>query len=157
VPIRLDPPPPGACHDLRARPVRRHAIQPATTSASPVVALGATALVVVAVVIAALVVRGGLSEQSAQRKCRTAMEREAKNRASDGLIRSFVFAVQSVDIEETWATDNGYAVNGVVRCRITAALMPPTEASLSLTCEATDDGDQRVADTATAPPDRPSD
>jgi hypothetical protein len=103
-------------------------------------ALGAAALVVVAVVVAALVVRGGFSEQSAQRECRTAMEREARNRASDGLTRSVVFAVQGVDIEETSATDNGYAVNGVVRYTITAALVPPVEASLSLTCEATDAG-----------------
>lgn len=106
------------------------------------IAIGAAVLVVVAVVVAALVARGGLDERSAQRECRTAMQKEAQNRASGAASSSVLFAMQGVDVQETWAIDNGYAVNGVVRYTLTAALVAPVEASLSLTCEATDDGGQ---------------
>ncbi|WP_346535574.1 hypothetical protein [Micromonospora sp. DPT] len=86
----------------------------------------------------------GLTREQAQRECRTAMEREADQRAdrvgggSDGVLIS----VTGVELHDTWETDKGWSVNGTANITMTTAIIGQTPTSVGLTCEAvaTDDG-----------------
>lgn len=81
-----------------------------------------------------------LTRETAQRECRTALEREAHRRADnlggvgDGGV---LISITGVDMQETWETGTGYAVNGTVKYTLTTSLLPQVAHSVSLTCEAT--------------------
>ncbi|MFG1872169.1 hypothetical protein [Micromonospora arborensis] len=87
-----------------------------------------------------------LTREQAQRECRTAMEREADQRAdrvgdssdADGVLIS----VSGVEIQEAWETDTGWSVNGTANITLNSALLGQTPTAVNLTCEAvaTDDG-----------------
>jgi len=84
----------------------------------------------------------GLTEQSAQRACRTAFESEWNQRlktASAGQQddTEILTTVQGIDMQETWKTDTGYNVNAVVRYTLTTGIIDPVVDTLNLTCEAT--------------------
>ncbi|MGS2618328.1 hypothetical protein ACVCAH_27940 [Micromonospora sp. LZ34] len=113
---------------------------------------GIVLLVVAAVAVvatAAVVWRvraAGLSKETAQRECRTAIEREAHRRVSNSDSDRLIIIVKGVDLQETWETDNGWGVNGTMRYTMMAPLMPTVENSVSLTCEAAEK-DGRVSTT----------
>lgn len=80
----------------------------------------------------------GLSEQVAQRECRTAIEREAKARAERvGSGSEVLVSIKSIALEETYKSGAGYTVNGVVTVTLTATLIPQQEQAISLSCAAT--------------------
>lgn len=115
---------------------------------TPIVMAAAVGLAVLVVAAAALVWifnSNDLPQETAQRECRTALEREARQRADGvgtvGDIRVLV-SVTGLEIEETWEIENGYAVNGTVKYTLTTPLLGQTPNAVSLTCEATaaDDG-----------------
>src|SRR5687768_14672984 len=77
------------------------------------------AVVIVATVVVTLALTGagesGLSQEVAQRECRTALEREAQRRAanldpSNG--SDVLVSIKRVDLQETYETEAGYVVNG---------------------------------------------
>lgn len=92
--------------------------------------------------------RGGLSEEVAQRECRTALEKEASRRATEldpGGESGFVVTVKNVDMAETYKAGDGWKVNGTVAYTITGGVLPQVEQSVSLTCEATGTDDAVTA------------
>lgn len=85
-----------------------------------------------------------LSQEVAQRECRTALEREAARRATEldpGGSTDIVVTMKRLDLQETYETDAGYAVNAAAAYTLTSGFLPQVEQSVSLTCAAsgTDD------------------
>lgn len=105
--------------------------------------------VVVAVAVGTLLWflgQNDLTQEQAQRECRSAMEQEADQRAdrvgdsstADGVLIS----VTGVELQEAWETDNGWSVNGTANITLNSRLLGQTPTGVNLTCEAvaTDDG-----------------
>lgn len=77
-----------------------------------------------------------LSEQVAQRECRTAFQKEWDDRAASLPERgSVVVSTHGIDLQETWKTPNGYTVNGVVRFGLMNEA-GSVEDTVNLTCTA---------------------
>lgn len=104
-------------------------------------AAGAVLLLAVGAVAAVLLLGGDdLDRETAQRECRTALEREADRRADNlGGTRDtgVLVSVAGVELQETWETDTGWSVNGSVQYNLTTPLIGRTDTAVSLTCEAT--------------------
>ncbi|TWG28103.1 hypothetical protein FHX75_111254 [Micromonospora palomenae] len=112
-----------------------------------VLAAVAGAMVLIAIAIGGtlwFVGRDDLTQEQAQRECRTAMEREADQRADrvGGASEGVLISVTGVELHDTWETDKGWSVNGTASITMTTALIGQTPTSVGLTCEAvaTDDG-----------------
>lgn len=120
---------------------------PAPRSRLPLIVAAVAALVLLAgAVTAAVLLLGGndLDRETAQRECRTALEREAERR-SDNLggpsDTGVLVSLSGVELAETWETDSGWSVNGKATYTLTTPLLGRNSHSVSLTCEATtDDG-----------------
>lgn len=118
----------------------------------PVILVAAGVALLAATTAAAVWVasRDTLDRDTAQRECRTALQREAENRAGtlDGVQAAGVLVTLSgVDLQETWETDRGWSVNGVANYTMTTPLLGRTPYALNLTCEATA-GDGGTVNTA---------
>lgn len=114
-------------------------------------AAAAVVLLIGAAVAAVLVFGGGdLDRETAQRECRTALEREAEQRA-DNLggpsDTGVLVSLSGVELRETWEIDGGWAVNGAATYTLTTPIVGDTPTTVSLTCEATtgDGGEVRTA------------
>jgi hypothetical protein len=96
-------------------------------------------------------VKAGLTEQGAQRACRTAVGREWDTR-SDQVTRGedsgVIATVNSIELLETWKAAGGYSVNATVHYTMTTALIAPVPGSLDLTCTATGTDDAPVTTVA---------
>lgn len=84
----------------------------------------------------------GLTEQVAQRECRTALEQEAKTRANRAGTDTVLVSVNGVELQETFRTGDGWTVNGTVSYSMTTVLVPQVTQELSLSCTATGDDDK---------------
>ncbi|MCZ7420704.1 MULTISPECIES: hypothetical protein [unclassified Micromonospora] len=105
-----------------------------------ILAVASMAVALIAVAVAALVwvsSRDSLTLETAQRECRTALEREAKRRAGQAGPDGILVSLNDVELQESWETDSGFAVNGAARYTLTSTLLPQVSQSVSLTCEAT--------------------
>lgn len=78
----------------------------------------------------------GVSQATAQRACRTAIGDEWKSRLDGSDVKDVVAAVQSVEIQETWQTADGWSVNGTVHYTLTTGVIDPVQETLDLTCKA---------------------
>ncbi|SCF49489.1 hypothetical protein GA0070216_1359 [Micromonospora matsumotoense] len=112
-----------------------------------ILAAAGVAVVLVAIAIGGtlwFVGRDDLTREQAQRECRTAMEREADQRADrvGGGTDGVLISVTGVELHDTWETDKGWSVNGTANITMTTALLGQTPTSVGLTCEAeaTDNG-----------------
>ncbi|OKI63396.1 hypothetical protein [Micromonospora sp. CB01531] len=83
--------------------------------------------------------RNDLIREQAQRECRTALEREAEQRADrvGSGSKDVLISVTGVDLQETWETDNGWSVNGTANITMTTPLLGQTPTSVALTSEVT--------------------
>lgn len=119
-----------------------------TRSKLPIIlAAAAGALVLIAVAIGGtlwFVGRNDVTREQAQRECRTAMEREAEQRADrvGGADDGVLISVTGVELHDTWETDEGWSVSGTANITMTTPLIGQTPTSVGLTCTAvaSDDG-----------------
>ena len=82
--------------------------------------------------------RDKLTQATAQRACRTAVESEWSDRQTMTATarRSILVSTQSIDLDETWQTDTGWSVNATVRYSLTTWPIDPVQNTLALTCVA---------------------
>ncbi|HEX5996951.1 MAG TPA: hypothetical protein VFY84_17550 [Jiangellales bacterium] len=115
----------------------------------PWLVIGAVTLALLLLIAAGFLIASSLrpdelSKETAQRECRTAMEREANRRIEDAKQggAEAVGSVTGIDLQETWKIDNGWAVNGTVNFMITAAFVGSLNQAVGLTCQATGSDDK---------------
>jgi hypothetical protein len=107
-----------------------------------VIALVAGAIVLLALAggilfAGGLLGNGGLSQEAAQRACRTAIEQEGKRRAAGGDPSSgILITIKETTVEDAFETEAGWQVDGTVAYTLTSALIPQVEQAVSLSCKA---------------------
>ncbi len=83
-----------------------------------------------------------LTTESAQRECRTAVEREIRQRAEnvndDVEVDSVLATVGQITTEPPYPTNGGMIVHGAGQITLTTPLLDPLEQSISLTCMASE-------------------
>lgn len=136
LPPPSDPPPPST----PPAPKRARSWIPWLIAGVAVIAMAAMAVVL----LRDRLPGAGLSQEVAQRECRTALEREAARRATEldpGGSTDIVVTMKRVDLQETYETEPGFAVNAAAVYTLTSGFLPQVEQSVSLTCAAsgTDD------------------
>lgn len=121
--------------------------KPRRTKLTVILAAIAVALLILVGVIlyaAGVFPGGGLSKESAERACRTAVGDEWQKRlnvAGSGMTTDIVPSVQSIEMLDTYEVQDGYAVNATVHYTLTTALIAPVQGTIDLTCTATGSDD----------------
>ena len=119
------------------QPTDPSAVVPAPSRSWRWIGLAAAVVVIGGVVAAALVVRANrsaLTEDNAQRECRSALEREAESRG-DMMSDAAAFTIDGVELEQTRGTAVGYSIDGTVNYTFTLAGSEKFPSSLRFTCE----------------------
>jgi hypothetical protein len=81
-----------------------------------------------------------LTEAGAQRACRTAFGQDWEARSEyatadkDGEV---IAALQEIELQETWKTEDGFKVNGTIHYTLQAFPVDPVQSTIDLTCTVT--------------------
>lgn len=78
-----------------------------------------------------------LTQAGAQRACRTAFGKEFEARQESVTKKDILVSTQGIDLAETYASGNGFVVNGTVRYTLTSFPLDPVQNTLDLTCTVT--------------------